>query len=739
MENLYKFKEDYENIEVTELLDNSAEIYAGEVNLNRSIPDFRDGFKPVQRRILYGMSTLGLDPAKPHKKSARITGDVMGKYHPHGNLAIYLAMSGLAQWWNTNVMFVDGHGNYGSILGSDPAAERYTEARLSKAGELMVKDLKRDAVDMIPNFDGTEVEPRILPAPIPNALLNGTIGIGWSQATSIAPHNVNELLDSAIYLAETPKGEENLKDFMKIYKGADFPTGCDVIISKKELEKEVLTGQAKYTMRATMEYHAGGFRKDGIPQIHIKSMPYQTYVDPTIQKIAEVLVESKSFGVTDLQDYTKGQQVDIRIYFKKGTDEERLKRIGAHLLKNAGLQKNISVNNLMIRHGKPVELGVIEYLRDFNDFRLETLRRTWQFDLNKLQTRLERVKGLLRLEDITDDVIKIAKISTGKENFKTAIINKYEFTPLQAEHIASLQIYQLGRQNFEALKNELEEGLETESKLTSYLNDEAIAVAQLIEDLKTSKGFFKDSVRLSKVYDSAKVEELETLKVEEMIEATKTKVIVKRGLQMFQIGRTAYSNQIEKYKDDDIVAAIDAMSTDYVIAVTKSGTGVTRMIHDLQSTTLDGKVKMLNQEVPDLTADEEFVGAIVVDKNGKNQKFFTLTAEGLVKVGDATKLLPSVTNKGYMKRLIKVGKTKTGTDQFVKAMNITDKELESLEMHVTLKDESRKSGNVVRKVPLSKFKDRSDSGSSAGTTGVNTGKGKLPFIDVEFKEVVNED
>lgn len=729
---LYDFGEEYEPYHINELLDDAASLYAAEVNLNRAIPDVRDGLKPVQRKSLYAMSDLGLDPKKPHVKSARIAGEIIGKYHAHGDGSAYGAFVLLAQPHSMNEILVDGHGNFGSINGARNAAMRYTEARLSEAGYQLVKDIKRNAVDMIPNFDGSELEPRVLPAPYPQALLNGQMGIGWSTATSIAPHNINELLDLSIYCAKTPKENVDIEKVKEIFKGPDFMTGCDVIMTEEDYIGELTKGRAKFIQRAVLEYVVT--KKESY--IRITNIPYKVTTDKLNHQMLVELTKTKAFGFEDLEDLSKGTNLDIRLIFKKGTDETKLRQVAEHLYKKTQLQESITVNNLMIHKGKPTNFGVLRYIRTFNEFRLETLKRIWDYENSILLKRLHIIEGLLRLKDITDEVIKIARNSSGKSDFKDAIVKQYQFTEEQAEHIASIQIYQLGRQNFEALQNEFDEKTDMSNKYQLWLTDEKEATKQLVKDLQETKKAFKHSVRKSNIIDANSLKPVKQLKVEEMIDDRKVKVVIKRDLEMFQIGAQAFDNQIDAYAEDDIVAVLDTRTVEYVTAITSDGHSVTRFVNDLPRTDLSSRTDKLNTQVNDLKSDSVFVGGYSTD-GGDANRIIALTKNGYLKTMVPSKIMPNTKTKAYFKKIKTIFKTKEADDEIVAVFTQPVKKFENLELHVIANDPSKKSGSTIRKVALGKYAERDNGAGGSGSRAINlTTKGqKITYRSSEIVDV----
>lgn len=732
---LYDFGEKFDTIDAEEFADASAAIYSAEVNLNRAIPDVRDGLKPVQRRALYGMHELGLEPKKPHVKSARISGEVMGKYHPHGD-SIYGAFALMAQDFSMNETLVDGHGNFGSITGKKPAAQRYTESRLSPAGHLLVKDLKKNAVQMIPNFDGSEIEPRVLPARYPQALLNGQLGIGWSIKATIAPHNINELLDLSIYTAQQhiKSRQVDINEIKQFYQGPDFMTGCQVVLSEKEYLKELTTGYSKFNLRSVVEYHVD--KKTSY--FSIKHVPYKIETDKLKNQIVTELTKSKAFGLESIEDESRGMSLNIKFIFKKGTSEERLKQIVDHLYKKTDLQVSVTTNNLMIHKGRPQQIGVLKYIEIFNQFRLETLKNIWTFELDSLKKRLSLINALLKLEDVTDEVISLAKQSKSKSDFKDKLIVAYQFDEPQAEYIASLQLYQLGRTNFEALRSEKEEKeLEVKNR-ELWLSNEKEALKQLVLDLKSTKKEFKGRNRKSEIVKPEDLKEVKEIKVEQMIDDKAVKVIIKRNLEMFQIGSQAYQNQIESYKDDDIVSVIDTRTTKYVMAVTSEGYGVTRLVNDLPRIDLNGSSEKLNKQIPDLKSDSEFVGGFTLSDD--TNRVLILSKSGYLKVMLPSVASPKTTTKSYFKKLRQIAKLKDN-DSIASAFELPFKKLNKFELQVEFNDTTKKSGKTIRKCALSKFTDRTHGVGGSGSKAVNSlvkGKHQMQFANYKIVDISNQ-
>lgn len=441
-------------LNATDYMDIAANNYASELNIFRAIPDIRDGLKPVHRKIVYGLGDLGLLHTKPHRKSTKSIGHVMGAYYSHGDASIYQAMIRLSQDWVNYLKLTDVHGNNGSIEGAPAAAPRYTETRLSMYSNLLLESLNKNAVDFIPNFDNTTTEPRVLPARIPLAMINGTSGIGWGLASDILPHNPLELIDGAIKLVKNP--DATVDEMLEIIKGPDSPTGCEIIVDDKELIKEMTTGRAKYKMRSTINVKWS--KTD--PRLEITSLPYGQLFDATlINKIADIADTMPGFGIKSFENSIDHNSFHVAIICKPGTTEEQLNQLKSYLYKKTKFETTYTVNNNLLDKGRPKSFGIIPYLKKFLQFRRETLRRVWQFDLDKTNNRLEVINGLFKIEDILDKVVAAAKESNSKEDFISRLKAEFDLTDRQANYIASMQIYQLGNQNFAALKKSMKSSL----------------------------------------------------------------------------------------------------------------------------------------------------------------------------------------------------------------------------------------------------------------------------------------
>ena len=704
--------------------------YGSYVILARALPDYRDGLKPVHRAILWSMSELGLNSKARYVKGAKVVGDTMANYHPHGDSSIDDSLVRLSQPWVNNEVLTDIHGNNGHIDGSGAAAMRYYECRLSASADLLLNGIGKNAVNLLDNFDGTKKIPEVLPASIPQAFINGAQGIAFGMASNILPHNSLELLDGCIKIIKTPSiTPEKLG---KIVLGPDFPTG-GVIVENADHMKEVVDGTGRFVLRGKVELHV---EKKKESYLEITEVPWGVNTSDLKKSIATALEpHMKALGVTKLDDESKSSnEISIKILCKRGTDETTLKQIETLLYKKSKLQVAYTANTVMIVDGKPMQIGIYDYLHKFVDFRRDTLRRMWQYDLDKLQSREHIVRGLLQLVKLSDEVVKDARKSTSRKNFIEVLQKKHKFSEAQSEVIANLPLYRLGKQDFEQLTNELDENLTNQKELSKRLSDEDYCNQQLILDFQSSKQILKDSKRKTTFKDISDEVEVVELKEEDLIESKATKVVVKRDLQVFRIGAKAYENNIASYDNDDIVDVIDSTTTDYIVVATKSGQSVTRFVNDLDNGSLTGSYETLNKQIPDLKATDEFVG-VSTSSQYETSRMLVITKNGAAKLLDVSKAQQNVNTKRYLSKLGKLMKFKSDDDYVIYAKQIDMSEFKDTTIKITMLDSSFKTPKMVeKKINMSKYDGRSDGASSTGFTLVNTKNGKCDIKSIELEK-----
>lgn len=458
--------------------------YAMSVIVGRALPDVRDGLKPVHRRILYGMGTMGVTPDKPYKKSARIVGDVMGKYHPHGDSSIYDAMVRMAQDFSTRYLLVDGHGNFGSVDGDGAAAMRYTEARMSQFSLQMVRDIDKDTVDFMPNFDEEETEPVVLPARYPNLLVNGSNGIAVGMATSIPPHNLGEVIDAACYMIENR--DSTVDDLMKMIKGPDFPAGA-IIMGKKDIEEAYRTGQGKVVVRAKTEIEE---TKKGRMQIIVTEIPFQVNKARLIEKIAQLVKEKKIEGISYIRDESNREGMRIVIELKRDANPQITLN---KLYKHTQLQESFSMIMLALVDGVPKILSLYDILLEYLKHQKIVLTRRTQFDLQKAEDRAHILEGLRIALDNIDEIIKIIRESYN--DAKERLMERFSLSDVQAQAILDMRLARLQGLEREKIENEYAELQKKIKYYKSLLADEKKLMAVVADEMQEIKEKWADERR----------------------------------------------------------------------------------------------------------------------------------------------------------------------------------------------------------------------------------------------------
>lgn len=466
--------------------------YSMSVIVSRALPDVRDGFKPVHRRVLYGMDKLRNYSNAPYKKSARIVGDVLGKYHPHGDSSVYLAMVRLAQDWAMRYPLVDGQGNFGSVDGDSPAAMRYTEVRLDKLGESMMEDMDKDTVDFVPNFDNTLEEPSVLPTRIPNLLVNGATGIAVGMATNMAPHNLGECIDGCLALLEDPEME--VSDLMNYIKAPDFPTG-GIIYGYQGVKDAFETGRGRIVVRAKAEIET----EHNHDRIVVNEIPYNVNKKDLIENIARLVEEKKIEGIADINDESDRHGMRIVIDVKKDFNPNVLLN---KLYKMTELQSSFSVNNVCLVNGRPMLLNLKQLLHYFLEHRHEVVIRRTQYDLKKAKERAHILEGLIIASDNIDEVIAIIKSSDSTEHAIQRLCERFSLTEVQARAIVEMRLRQLTGLEQEKLHNELAEVRKTIEHLQAILDDPAECRKVIEEELLEVKEKFGDERRTQIEYSS---------------------------------------------------------------------------------------------------------------------------------------------------------------------------------------------------------------------------------------------
>ncbi len=508
------------NAEISETMKSSYIDYAMSVIVARALPDVRDGLKPVHRRILFSMNEMGLAPNKAHKKCARITGDTMGKYHPHGDAAIYDALVRLAQDFSMRYPLVDGHGNFGSIDGYPAAAARYTEARLSRISLEMLADIDKDTVDFIPNYDGDFLEPTVLPSRIPNLLVNGSSGIAVGMATNIPPHNLTEVIDGIVKIIDN-KIEENretdIDEICEIIKGPDFPTGGN-ILGRVGIMNAYRTGRGKIKLRAEAEIIT---KPNGREEILITEIPYQVNKSKMIQGIADLVKDKRVEGISGIQDSTNDRNgIHITIDVKKDASAEIVLN---NLYKYSQLQENYSINFLAIVDGVPRVLNIKQILEHYLSFQEEVVTRRTKFDLNKALERLHILEGFLKALDNIDEVISILRSSHTTPEAKSRLVERFGFTDVQVNAICEMRFRSLVGMEREKLQKEFDDLTAFAAEMRAILADENKLYSVIKDEILEIKRKFGDERKTRLIQDMGEID-MEDLIADDMSVITMTRL-----------------------------------------------------------------------------------------------------------------------------------------------------------------------------------------------------------------------
>src|SRR5215510_15121581 len=582
--------------------------YSMSVIIGRALPDVRDGLKPVHRRILYTMQQMGLQPNKATRKCARIVGDVMGKYHPHGNLAVYDAMVRLAQNWSMRYPLVFGQGNFGSVDGDPPAADRYTEAKLAQVSTALLEDLDKETVDFHPNYDESEVEPDVLPTRIPNLLVNGSDGIAVGMATKIPPHNLTEIVDAAIMLINNPG--TTLKEVLKTVKGPDFPTGA-YIYGRSGIEAAYTNGRGRFTMRAKAKMED---LTQGRKAIIVTEIPYQVNKANLIKRIAELVNDKVIDDISDVRDESGRDGMRIVVELKRGAEEQIILN---QLYKHTDMQTSFSMIFLAVVNGQPKEMGLVQAIQHFIDHRVDVVRRRTVYLLEKAREREHILEGYKIALDNLDAVIKIIRGSgsrqEAKENLLAAkfkIVDKQiqqkvggaegRLSPRQADAILELQLYRLTRLSTEEILKELEEIREKIAEYESILASDKKLRGVIVKELQEVNVLFSDE-RTTEITDESTEITLEDLIADEQVIVTvshsgylkRTPVSTYRQQRRGGSGRTGM-----KTREEDFVEYLFSASThSYILIFTNTGRVYWLKVYEVPDVGAAGKGKHIGNLV----------------------------------------------------------------------------------------------------------------------------------------------
>ena len=577
--------------------------YSKSIIQDRALPDVRDGLKPVQRRILYTMWEDKNTFDKPYRKCAKAVGDVMGKYHPHGDTSIYGAMIYMSQAWKMREVFIDIHGNNGSIDGDGPAAYRYTETRLTKLAEVMLKDINRNAVEMTLNYSDEELEPTVLPAHFPNLLVNGSTGISAGYATNIPPHNLSEVIDATVHRIDNPNC--HLDTILNIVKGPDFPTG-GVVEGKEGLIQAYTTGRGKVVVKAKTEI----VKERGTHQIVIHEIPFEVLKEQLRKKIEDIKIDKKVDGIVDVRDESDSEHMaKLVIELKKEANAELILN---YLLKNTDLQVNYNFNMVAIVNRRPKQVGILEILDAFIAHQKDVILRRTNYDLGKAKERLHIVEGFLKAVDIIDEIIKIIRASKNKQESIDNLIKKYDFTVEQATAIVMMRLYSLSNTDVNLLLEEQDNLRKMIEFLNSILNDENVLKKQMKNSLNEIKKNFGNE-RRTEIKDEVtdiKIDMKEMIQKENVIVVVTSEGYVKRiPLKSY----VAANGEPTTLKPGDHIEGLYSTTTlDTLLLFTNQGQYLYVPIHEIVESKWKELGKHISNFIP-LAPEERIISSMILD------------------------------------------------------------------------------------------------------------------------------
>lgn len=601
--------------------------YAMSVIVSRALPDVRDGLKPVQRRILYTMEELGVRSNTPYKKCARIVGDTLGKYHPHGDASVYEALVRMAQDFNMRYPLIDGQGNFGSIDGDPPAAMRYSEARLEKIAEEMLKDIDKNTVDFKPNFDNSLKEPTVLPSMLPNLLLNGATGIAVGMATNIPTHNIKEVVDAISYYIDNRNC--SVRDLMKFIKGPDFPTGA-IVIANEEMFRAYETGDGKIVIRAKMKLEK---LKNGKDAIVITEIPYQVRKSAIIERISELVREGEINEISDIRDESDRDGIRIVIELKRGINPKILIN---KLYKHTQLQETYSINMVALVNNEPKILSLKDLIKYYVDHRVEVITRRTKFDLNKAEERLHIVEGLLIALNNIDRVISIIKSSESPSNAKTNLMKEFKLTEVQANAILDMKLQKLTSIEVKDLKEEHKSLIRTIKDLKDILSNENRVFEIIKGELKYLAEKYGDERRTTIEYGEVEeVEEKELVQKEDVaIILTNLGMIKRIPISVYRSQRTGGRgvSATSTMEEDSIEHLVIANTHEELLVFTDKGKAYSLDVYKIPETSRVARGTNI-RTLLNMGNEETIRSLVVFDKEAKG--FITIISrKGMVKKVD---------------------------------------------------------------------------------------------------------
>jgi DNA gyrase subunit A len=611
--------------------------YAMSVIIGRALPDARDGLKPAHRRVLYGMKTMGLSSTRGYRKCAKIVGEVMGNFHPHGDASIYDTLVRLAQDFNMRYPLVDGQGNFGSIDGDPPAAMRYTEARLQALADDMMADLDKETVDFTPNYDETTEEPSVLPAPFPNLLVNGSAGIAVGMATNVPPHNLREVIDGCIWLIENthftdasaplPRAER-LRNLIRLIPAPDFPT-AGLIVGRQGAVQAYTTGRGSILMRARSQVETN--RKGDKQSIVVTEIPYQVNKARLIERIAELVRDKELEGIADLRDESDREGMRIVIELRRGEVPEVILN---NLYKHTQLQMGFGIIMLAIVGGRPKVMNLLELVESFIEFRREVVRRRTEFELRKAEARYHILEGLKIALDHLDAVIALIRGSKSPAEARDGLITRFSLSQIQAQAILDMQLQRLTGLERQKILDELAELLKTIERLRAILASERLLMQIIVDELKAVREKYGDDRRTQIIEGESGEINIEDLIAEEdmAITVSNTGYIKRTAISTYRNQRRGGKGRIGmRTRDEDFVSHLFVASTHaYIMIFSDRGRAYWLKVHEIPDVGPGGKGKSIANLVS--MEDAERIAAMLAVKEFEDDKFIVMgTRQGVVK------------------------------------------------------------------------------------------------------------
>ena len=623
-----KIFDQIQQVDLKKTMETSYIDYAMSVIASRALPDVRDGLKPVQRRVLYSMIELNNTPDKPHRKCARIVGDTMGKYHPHGDSSKYGSLVNMAQPWSMRYTLVDGHGNFGSVDGDGAAAMRYTEARLSKISMMMIEDINKDTVDFTPNFDETEKEPTVLPSRYPNLLVNGTTGIAVGMATNIPPHNLGEVIDAVVRIIDNEIEEKptTIDELMGIIKGPDFPTG-GVILGTAGISEAYRTGRGKIKVRAVTDIEP---MDNGKNRIVVTELPYLVNKARLIEKIADLHKEKKIDGITDLRDESDREGMRIVIELRRDVNPNVVLNL---LYKHTQMQDTFGVINLALVNGEPKILNLFDLLNHYLEHQKDVITRRTKFDLNKAEERAHIVQGLIIAQDNIDEVIRIIRSSKTTPEAKERLIERFALSEVQAQAIVDMRLRSLTGLEREKLEAEYAQLMEQIAELKSILADEKKLLSVIKEEITAIGDKFSDDRKTQIGYDEY------DMSMEDLIPETNTVITMTKLGYIKRMNTDNFKAQhrggkgikgMETIQDDYIAEMLMTTSHHYLMFFTNTGRVYRIKAYEIPEASRTSRGTAIVNILP-LQPGEKITAMIPIKEYEDGKFLFMATRKGIVK------------------------------------------------------------------------------------------------------------